>query len=217
VILAVANIKGGVGKTTLSVNLAVARAMGGSRLLLVDADEQGSATDFTQNRRDRVGAAGYELLQLAGAESIGGVAKLSKNYDDVVIDLGGQETGSLSAALAIADTVLIPIQPGNFDVWALDRMATLITAARVTNPNVRALAMINAADASGQDNQEAIDLIKSIEGVTTLEIRIVRRKAYRNAVAQGRSVLDVRPRDPKASQELMALMLTLWPSGRAKR
>src|SRR3546814_5468197 len=58
-ILAVGNTKGGVGKTTLAVNLAVARALAGRDLLLLDGDEQGTALTFTELRADRLGQAGY--------------------------------------------------------------------------------------------------------------------------------------------------------------
>src|SRR3546814_16263184 len=66
-ILAVGNTKGGVGKTTLAVNLAVARALAGRALLLVDGDEQGTALPFTELRADRLGQAGYTSVALTGA------------------------------------------------------------------------------------------------------------------------------------------------------
>src|SRR3546814_15260767 len=66
-ILAVGNTKGGVGKTTLAVNLAVARALAGRDLLLVDGDEQGTALTFTELRADRLGQAGYTAVALTGA------------------------------------------------------------------------------------------------------------------------------------------------------
>ena len=66
-ILAVGNTKGGVGKTTLAVNLAVARALAGRDLLLVDGDEQGTALTFTELRTDRLGEAGYTAVALTGA------------------------------------------------------------------------------------------------------------------------------------------------------
>ena len=66
-ILAVGNTKGGVGKTTLAVNLAVALALAGRDLLLVDGDEQGTALTFTQLRIERLGQAGYTAVALTGA------------------------------------------------------------------------------------------------------------------------------------------------------
>lgn len=213
-ILAVANIKGGVGKTTLSVNITVARALSGSRVLLVDADEQGSSMDFTQNRRDRVGSAGYEAVALVGREAIAKVASLSEDFDDVVIDVGGHENAGLSAALELADMVLIPMQPSTFDVWSFDRMAATLATARGANPALRALAVINAADTRGRDNDEAAALVNEMEGVEIATVRVSRRKAFRNAASQGCSVLDMSPKDPKAIEELRALVRTLWVEAR---
>jgi hypothetical protein len=66
--------------------------------------------------------------------------------------LGGRDTGSLRAALTVSDVVLVPVQPRSFDIWALDAMAALIAEAREINPELRALAFLNAADAQGRDN-----------------------------------------------------------------
>src|SRR3546814_9469455 len=124
-ILAVGNTKGGVGKTTLAVNLAVARALAGRDLLLVDGDEQGTALTFTELRADRLGQAGYTAVALTGAALRSQVRQLAAKYDDIIIDVGGRDTGSLRGALTVADTLLVPVQPRSFDVWALDQVAAL--------------------------------------------------------------------------------------------
>src|SRR3546814_5941746 len=79
-ILAVGNTKGGVGKTTLAVNLAVARALAGRDLLLVDGDEQGTALTFTELRADRLGQAGYTAVALTGAALRSQVRQLAAKY-----------------------------------------------------------------------------------------------------------------------------------------
>ena len=66
-ILAVGNTKGGVGKTTIAVNLAILRTLAGQDVLLVDGDEQGSASLFSELRADLVGACGYTAVGLHGA------------------------------------------------------------------------------------------------------------------------------------------------------
>src|SRR3546814_20330858 len=72
-----------------------------------------------------------------------------------MIDGGGRDTGSLRAALTVADTLLVPVQPRSFDVWALDQVAALVAEAREINAGLRAVPVLNGADAQGADNQAA--------------------------------------------------------------
>lgn len=209
-ILAVANVKGGAGKTTLATNIAVARSIAGRDVLLVDADNQGSAADFTALRTEQVGKAGYVVSRLLGREVRTEVEKLAPKFEDVVIDVGGRDNEGLRAALTVADAVLIPLLPSSFDVWALDRMIGLSKDAKGLNPKLRVLAVLNAADAQGSDNAEARQLLAETDGVEALPCQLIRRKAYRNAAAQGRSVLDASPKDPKAAEEMNALIRAIY-------
>src|ERR1700730_3644026 len=110
-ILSVGNIKGGVGKTTLAINLTIARSNTGHDVLLVDGDEQHTAITFTELRAGQLGKAGYTAVSLQGSALRTQVRQLAPKYDDIIIDVGGRDTGSLRAALTISDTVLIPVQP----------------------------------------------------------------------------------------------------------
>lgn len=203
-ILAVGNVKGGVGKTTLAVNLAIALSRVDRDVLLIDGDEQGTAIAFTELRTTSKGSCGYTAVALQGAAIRTQVRQLAKKYSDIVIDVGGRDTGSLRAALTVADVVLIPVQPRSFDLWGVDQTADLVKEAREINQGLRAVAVINAADFQGKDNEAAAEALREVEGLECAPVLIVRRKAFPNAAAGGLSVLEYD--DPKASAELTKLI-----------
>ena len=203
-ILTVGNVKGGVGKTTLAINLAIALTRSGRDVLLIDGDEQGTAAAFTELRTaEKGGSPGYTAVTLQGAAIRTQVRQLKAKYDDIVIDVGGRDSGSLRAALTVSDTILIPVKPRSFDLWAVDQTADLVKEARDINDSLRAIAVINEADAQGKDNDAAIEALRDVQGIELAPVMIVRRKAFSNAAAAGLSVLEYN--DPKAQEELTHL------------
>ena len=120
-ILAVGNVKGGVGKTTLAINLAILWAQQRRDVLLIDGDEQATAMAFTELRTGARGEPGYTAVALHGASIRTQVRQLASKYDDIIIDVGGRDSGSLRAALTVAHLVLIPVQPRSFDLWGVDQ------------------------------------------------------------------------------------------------
>ncbi len=209
-ILTVGNTKGGVGKTTLAINITIARALSGSDVLLVDGDEQHTAITFTELRNSLLGKTGYTAVSLHGAALRTQVRQLSSKYADIVIDVGGRNTGSLRAALTVTDVLLVPVQPRSFDIWAVDQVVALIQEAREINPTMRAVAMLNAADAQGNDNKGALDALRDMESIELLEFSIGRRKAFPNAASAGRAVIEQSPKDPKAIEELTAILNAIY-------
>src|SRR3954469_15356125 len=129
-IVLLAQTKGGVGKSTLATNLAVERSRAGRDVLLVDADEQGTAMDFTALRTEALGSPGYTAVSLSGPAVRTQVLQLQPKYEDIIIDAGGRDAAGLRAALAVADVALVPVQPRSFDPWVVDKGTALITEAR---------------------------------------------------------------------------------------
>lgn len=211
-ILTVGNTKGGVGKTTLAVNLAILRAAEGRDVLLVDGDEQNTASIFTELRTEQLGRAGYTAISLQGGALRTQVQQLAPKYDDIIIDVGGRNTNSLRAALISSEVVLIPLLPRSFDVWAADDVMKVVEEARSLNPKLKAVAILNAADAQGKDNEEAAQAVREMEGLELLDLTIGRRKAFSNAVATGRGVIEHTPKDAKAIEELQTLARELYAS-----
>jgi len=135
----VGNTKGGVGKTTIAVNAAIVRAAAGRDVLLIDGDEQQTAITFTELRSTQLGQPGYTAVSLYGGAIRTQVRLLAGKYDDIVIDVGGRDTGSLRAAMTVSHTFLIPVLPRSFDIWAVDQVAELVKETReVPNPELRA-------------------------------------------------------------------------------
>lgn len=209
--LAVVQTKGGVGKTTIAVNVAVERSRAGRNLLLIDADEQATATGFTSQRAETLGDSGYTAVKLHGKDVLLQTQRMAGLYDDIVIDVGGRETNSLRAALTVADVALIPFQPRSFDIWTLETVAGLVSEARIYNDNLRALAVINFADPAGPNNEQAAEALRDVEGIEFLNCPIGRRIAFPNASADGLAVTELKRPDAKANAEITALIAAIFP------
>lgn len=215
-ILTVGNTKGGTGKTTVAVNLAVRLVMYGWNVLLVDGDEQGTAMAFTELREDpeNYSQARYTAVALHGSAIRSQARRLRPSYDHIVIDVGGRDSGSLRAALTVSDLVLIPTAPRSFDLWGVDSTADLVREAREINSDLSALAVLNGADPAGKDNGEALEALGEIEGLLVSPCRLGRRKAYPNAAAAGLSIFEYTDRSNpdgvlKARQEFDGLVASM--------
>jgi chromosome partitioning protein len=211
VVIVLAQTKGGVGKSTLAVNLAVERARAGHDVLLVDADEQATATDFTSLRAELLGAPGYTAVALTGPAVRTQILQMQPKYDDVIIDASGRDTAGLRAALTVADVALVPFQPRSFDLWTADKISALITEAQqYRDTPLRAVAILNFADPAGADNAEAVEALTGNEVIAYLEAPIGRRKAFPNAASEGRGVCELKRQDPKATVEIATLARALF-------
>ena len=206
-IIVVGGIKGGSGKTTVATNLAVIRAAEeNSDVLLIDADDQETAADFTalRNEKDSAGAR-YTSIKLTGAAVRTETQHLAQKYRDILIDTGGRDTTSQRAALSVADLLLVPFVPRSFDVWTLEKVASLVEDMRLANIGLKTCAFINRADPRGHDNEDAIEIIKETPQLEFINTPLGSRKAFSNAAARGLAVTELKPEDPKATTEMMTL------------
>lgn len=205
-ILTVGNTKGGTGKSTLAVQLALHRAASHC-VLLVDGDEQRSALSFIElrNRSD------VSAVALTGLSLRQQVPNLAKHYEDVIIDVGGRDTGSFRAALTITESLLIPVQPRTFDVWAMETTVELVKDAKHFNPNLVAVIVLNLAEVQGHENEEASKALDEYR-LPILPITVIRRKVYAESIAQGKSVNEMKPKNSKAIAEIDELVSLLYRS-----
>jgi chromosome partitioning protein len=205
-IVVVGGIKGGSGKTTVATNLAVMRALDGRDILLVDADDQETASDFTVLRSERnTGGVSYTSIKLAGPAVRTQTLRLQEKYQDIIIDTGGRDTTSQRAALAVADVLLVPFVPRSFDIWTLEKISDLVAEMRQANPELKAFTFLNRGDSRGQDNIDTIQVLKESEHIAFLDVTLGARKAFGNAAANGMAVTELKPQDLKATEEINIL------------
>lgn len=212
-IISIANTKGGVGKTTLAVQIAIARALAGRDVWLIDGDRQGTAAAAIAARAEAQKLPGIACAQYAdGAQLRAQVQQQAHKWEDIIIDVGGRDSTALRASLILADTLLVPFAPRSYDVWALDDMAGLVDEARSVRDGLRSLAVMNQADpgANSSDNADAEAALADLPQFTYLPTPIRRRKAFSNAGGAGLSVVESLPRDQKAIAEISILVDSIF-------
>lgn len=210
-IIVVGGIKGGSGKTTIATNLAIMRTLDKADILLVDADEQETTSDFSLIRDEQVSnQAKYTCIKLSGKSVRTEVIKQIEKYDDIIIDTGGRDTSSQRAAISIADILLVPFVPRSFDVWTLEAVSDLVKEIRDINPELKAYTFLNKADIRGSDNEEAKQFIKKSNELEFLDIIISQRKSFSHASSMGKGVVEYKPLDQKAIEELDKLYNKLF-------
>ena len=209
-ILTVGGIKGGSGKTTIATNLACIAAGQNAEVLLVDADDQETAADFTVVRKeDHPTAPRYTCAKLSGRSVRTEILELAPKYDHTIVDTGGRDTTSQRAALAISQLLLVPFVPRSFDIWTLNKVAGLVEEMWTVNPELVAFVFLNRIDPTGQgiENAEAASMLGEIDGLTYLDTPLGNRKAFGHAASQGLAVTELtgHHKNPKATGEIMTL------------
>ncbi len=203
-IITIGGIKGGCGKSLIATNLTVLRSKYGRKVLLVDADEQGTSGDWTDHRTGLGVETPWTTVRLKATAVRTEVKKMMKNYDDIIIDCGGRDTASLRAALTISNVFLVPFQPKSFDIWTAEKVSILVEEATAFNDRLISYVVINCAGSRGSDNDDAKKILSKVNGLKMLSATVGLRKAFSNATAEGLGIFEVK-KDKKARQEMMAL------------
>ena len=200
------SIKGGVGKRTLAINMAAWLFSQGHDVLLVDGDEQETASEFTAWREQTLGNTGYTLVNMTGANLRKQVESMCAKYDHIVIDTGGRDTTSQRAALSVADVAMIPFVPRSFDLWTINKVLDVIDEIQAIRAEpLMAYTFLSRADIKSADNREVAQALAGFEQLTYLAHPISNRKAFSNAAGVGLAVFEPEQPDTKAIAEINAL------------
>jgi chromosome partitioning protein len=197
--------KGGVGKSTIATNLAVYLSREGVDVVIVDTDTQATCGKFIE-RRDE---AGY-LPSVACVQRTGSVAAtlrdMKKRYQLVVVDAGGRDSLELRWAMAVSDLLLIPTRASQADLETLPKVNELVSLARGSNPDLKAVAVLSMAPSNPVITEvaEARELLAQFDQLE-LSGNIIRdRKVYRDALLAGKGVVELDNSQARAEIQLLA-------------
>lgn len=207
-IISLLNQKGGVGKTTLAVNIAEVLSRLEKRVILVDADPQGSALDWAANRPDDPP---FPVIGLPKPTLHRELPAIAKNHDFVLIDGPPRVNELARAAILASDVVLIPVQPSPFDVWAAKEIVDLLQEASVFKEKIKSAFVINRKVVNTAIGRDVVDALESYP-VPVLKASIGQRVVFAESAAQGLTVLHVDP-SGSASKEVIELTRELLELG----
>lgn len=195
-IIGILNQKGGVGKTTISVNLAACLARTGARVLLIDADPQGSSLDWAAARE---GEPLFSVVGFPRSTIHKEIGQIGQGYDHIIIDGPPRVTDLARSAIMASDIVVIPVQPSPYDIWAAEEVVKLITEARVYKENIKSVFVVNRKitnTAIGRDVREAL----AAYPVHVLDASIAQRVVFAEAAAQGQAIFEIDPTGPAVAE-----------------
>lgn len=203
-VVAVLNQKGGSGKTTIATNLARAYQLEGHRTCIIDADPQGTASEWAARQEESppVFAAKEPTIHKD-------VPALEGAFDVVVIDGAPRMEAMATSAIKAADLALIPVQPSAADIWAAEDIIDLVRARQEvtrseSDPQGRpAAAFVVSRQVVGSNLAGTVQAALEAFDVPVLEARTSQRVAYAEALGAGLSVLDVSAE--KAQEEVEQL------------
>ena len=204
-IILIGGEKGGSGKSCLAQNITVALMNRGRDVLLLDADPQGTTTDWTKEREQNENLTNVLSVQASG-DIRNTLKELSKRYTDIVIDAGGQDSEALRSAMTIASHMLLPFRPKRRDLKTLVNVEQMVKLARAVNPELITKAVITQCPALPSQVQRILDAKETCQsfGLSPLNAITVSRNVYDDADEDGYTVFEIGS-DSKAAAEINAV------------
>ncbi|GAB6852446.1 division plane positioning ATPase MipZ [Paraburkholderia kururiensis] len=197
--------KGGVGKSTISSNLAVHLAHQGIDVVLVDTDGQATCARFIERREEGGIRPSVPCVQRTG-DVAATLRDLSKRYQVIVVDAGGRDSREMRSAMAVANLLLTPTRASQADLETLPKVNELVSLARGLNPDLKAFAVLSMAPSNPaiREVEDARELLSQFEQLELADTVIRDRKVYRDALLGGHGVVEMTNSQARAEIQLLA-------------
>lgn len=202
-IIQIANIKGGCGKSTLTTNLAALLVTQGKDVIIVDADRQATSSNWAL---DRIETDKPKVNHVQAFDNIRDtLLDLGKRYEYVLVDAGGRDSRELRTGMTAADLLVIPFRPSQPDLDVLPSLQEIISLTKDYNPSLKVRAALTLAptNPSVKEVEEAKDYLKDYQDILLLSTIIRDRKIYRDAMSLGYGVVEMN--NDKATDEIQQL------------
>ena len=208
-IVLIGSQKGGCGKSTITVNFCAKFAVNGIRVVLVDADRQGTSSNWASDRLEDLVSSRVDCIQRHGNIS-DTLVELKAGYEHVIVDIGARDNAELRTGMSVADMLIVPLRPSQPDLDTLSNLSKVIVRAKELNPELRihALLTMTSTNPRVREIEEAQDYLKDYPDIQALRSTIKDRKVYRDAMGEGLGVVEMN--NPKAKAEIEHLMEELF-------
>ena len=198
-IISFINQKGGVGKTTLSINVASALANAGHKVLLIDADKQGSSTAWASLREETP----FQVVSLARDNMAKDALKLAQDFDYTLIDAPPHAESISRSVIIASDLVLMPIEPSGLSSWASDVTVRQIQQAQDYKETLKCGFVVSRKIGKTVIGRE-IRTMAVEAGIPGLKTDIEQRVSYAESLTMGKTIFEWAPTSP-ASNDIRQL------------
>jgi chromosome partitioning protein len=205
VIVLLGGEKGGTGKSTLATNLAVWLVRHSRDVILIDTDQQRTASHWVDRRNALSGLRTVHCAERRG-NVFHALGDLAKRYDEIIVDAGGRDSEELRTAMVGAHHLYMPLKASQPDLETSLHMDELVKLARGMNHDLQARTIISMAPTNPAINeaQEAMELLAELHEFTLSRAIVRERKIYRDAIAEGRGVIEMGNEKAIAEVETLA-------------
>ena len=198
-IISFINQKGGVGKTTLSVNVAACLAKCGFKTLLIDADKQGSASSWASLRNKT----SFVVNSIVRENMATDAMRMAADYEYTIIDGPPHAEEIARACIIAADLVVLPIEPSGLSTWASDLTVRQITEAQAYKPDLKCGFLVSRKIGKTVIGRDVRDLAADA-GIPLLGTEVEQRVAFAESMTMGKTIFEWAP-DSLAAKEIAIL------------